>query len=156
MDPRLKRSHEGAARVRPFQPRVIIFGCRTNDHNGGVTHDVYVRISWNANFYFSSVRLTYSGQLMSVNVTVQYCSHVTVQYFWLLNRRQNIEPSTTNAVQHSTMVNIVWQCFDQSAKQLIVDHTTDNYNAMMTTNVHHAAQNALSPITSWATPKKLT
>ena len=31
MNPRLKLSYEGAARVRHFQPRIIIFQCRTND-----------------------------------------------------------------------------------------------------------------------------
>ena len=30
-NPSLKMSHEGAARVRHFQPRVIIFQCRMND-----------------------------------------------------------------------------------------------------------------------------
>jgi len=32
MNPRSKMSHEGTARVRHFQPRVIILQCRTNDH----------------------------------------------------------------------------------------------------------------------------
>ena len=32
VEPRLKMSHEGAARVGHFQPRVIIFECHTNDH----------------------------------------------------------------------------------------------------------------------------
>ena len=32
MNPRLKMSHEGTARVRHFQLRVIIFQCRTNDN----------------------------------------------------------------------------------------------------------------------------
>jgi len=31
MNPRLKMSHEGAARVWHFQPRVVIFPCLTND-----------------------------------------------------------------------------------------------------------------------------
>jgi len=31
MNPRLKMSHEGAAQVRHFQPRFIIFQYRTND-----------------------------------------------------------------------------------------------------------------------------
>jgi len=61
---------------------------------------------------------------MSVNVTVQYCSHVTVQYFWLSNRRQNIETSTADTVPHSIMVNITWRRFDQSANQPIDGHTT--------------------------------
>jgi len=32
MNPKSKMSHEGTARVRHFQPRVIILQCRTNDH----------------------------------------------------------------------------------------------------------------------------
>jgi len=31
MNLRLKMSHEGAARVRHFQPRVVVFECHTND-----------------------------------------------------------------------------------------------------------------------------
>ena len=30
-EPEVEMSHEGGARVRHFQPRVIIFECRTND-----------------------------------------------------------------------------------------------------------------------------
>ena len=54
---------------------------------------------------------------MSINVTVQYRSHVTVQYY--------VEPSTADMVQHSIMVNITLWCFDQLAKQLIVGHMTN-------------------------------
>ena len=32
MNPRLKMSHDGAARVQYFQPRVTIFHCRMNNY----------------------------------------------------------------------------------------------------------------------------
>jgi len=45
------------------------------------------------------------------HVTVQHCSHVTVQLFWILHR---------STVHHSIMTNVTWRRFDQSVKQLIV------------------------------------
>ena len=38
-------SHGGAARVRHFQPRVVIFQCRTNDRASSVlSYDHYLKI----------------------------------------------------------------------------------------------------------------
>lgn len=57
-----------------------------------------------------------------------YCNSVCLQ-FWILNIVKNVEHFNRLRLDksfiHYTSVNVTWLQFDQSAEQLVVDHTTD-------------------------------
>ena len=78
--PRLKTSHEGTARLRHFQPRVIMFECRTNDRVSSVLLWPTTNVKYDFYRAMPCIRGTSHGPV-SVHLSVtSRCSTKTAKY----------------------------------------------------------------------------
>ena len=135
-NPRLKMSHEGAARVWHFQPRVVLFPCPTNDCVSYVLSYGQLQESWiisdlqwwNVNEY----RLP-SDNAHSPNccLWLAVCVNYSANFYWkiaLINRfklyltktyakktpkkqknKQNVNKNNVEYILRLHLVNVTWR-----------------------------------------------
>ena len=131
MNPRLKLSHEGAARVWHFQPMVVLFLCPTNDCVSYVLSygqlqesSIISGLQWrNVNEYRLPSKNAqspnyYSWLAVCVNYSANfYCEITLINRFKLyliktyskMPKKQNVNKNNVEYILHLHLMNVTWR-----------------------------------------------